>query len=398
MNKKIIIAVLATFLLAAGGIVWFFQSKTSGVETPGKQSSILDLFFPRQAGTSDSRELAPTFNDDGLPTGEVPELREIAHEPVSGAVVFGTTGGVRIRFVDRASGNVYQAKPDSLENIRLTDTLIPRVAEAIWAKSGERVALRYLDERGESVRTFIAPVASSSASVTKLSGSFLPDAISDFAFTDTGVLYALPSGSGISVISADRDGSKARGIFSSPLRGWRVAPLGKNALVTTRASAGLNGFSYAITSAAQTKTLGPLPGLAALPNREGTEVLVSQGTREGAVVELSSFNIRKQSENVLPVKSLAEKCVWATEHTAYCAVPEFFPEGAYPDDWYRGEIHFRDTLWKVDVSQGFAEFIASVSALAGRDIDAVSLSISGNYLTFINRTDGSLWGLVLKSL
>lgn len=396
--KKVTLTVLVLFLLAAGGIVWFFQSKTSDVSTPGEQSSIFDLFFPRQAGTGDAGEFTPPVGDTEFPTGEIPQLREVASGPISGAVAFNTTEGVRVRFVDRATGNVYQTRPDSLENTRLTDTLIPRIFEAQWSRLGERVALRYLDEQGETVRTFVAPVASSSTAVSKLSGAFLPDNISDLAFTDVGLLYAIPSSFGISLVSAGFDGSKASTFFTSPIRGWRVAPLGKGALVTTRASAGLNGFAYAIVGSSQTKILGAVSGLATLPNREGTEVLVSNGTREGEVAELASLNVKKQSENILPVRTLVEKCAWATEHTVYCAVPEFFPAGEYPDDWYRGEIHFRDTLWKIDATQGIAEFTASVSALAGRDIDAIHLSVSNNYLVFINKTDGSLWGLTLKSL
>lgn len=397
-SQKILLVTSILAILLFGGIVWFFQSKTSGVSTPGEQTSVFDLFFPRQAGTSGTQVPRSTSDDIGLPTGEILQLREIARDPVSGAVAFNTTDGTRVRFVDRATGNVYQTKPDSHENIRLTDTLIPRVAEAVWARSGERVALRYLDERGETVRTFVAPVASSSASVSKLSGSFLPDNITDLVFVGAGVYYVVPSGSGVSVVSAGGDGSGAREFFSSPLRGWRVAPFGKNALLTTRASAGLNGFAYALLGGVTTRTIGALPGLATLPNAEGTEVLVSQGTREGVVTELSSLNVKRQDVTVLPIRSLVEKCAWATESTAYCAVPEFFPEGESPDAWYRGEIHFRDTMWKIDVSQGLAEFVASVSALAGRDIDAVSLSVSSDYLTFVNKTDGSLWGLALKRL
>ncbi len=397
MNKKSIYFTFSLFFILFGGIFWFFQSKTSGISTPSERGSILDLFFPRQAGqTTPTSEGAR--GESGLPvTGEIPELREIAHDPVAGAVMFSTTDGTRIRFVDRASGNIYQAKPDSFENVRLTDTLIPRVAEAVWARSGERVALRYLDERGETVRSFLAPVASTSAAVSKLSGAFLPDNITDLIFTSANVHYAVPSGSGISVISAGVDGAKAREVFSSPIRGWRVAPLGKGLLMTTRASAGLNGFAYAIAGSAQTKIKGPVQGLATLPNGEGTEVLISQSTRDEGLTELASLNVRKLGTTLLPVKTLVEKCAWASEKIVYCAVPEFLPEGEYPDGWYRGEIHFRDTLWKVDVSQGLAEFVASLSALAGRDIDAVNLSVSSDYLVFIHKTDGSLWGLRLES-
>ncbi len=81
----------------------------------------------------------------------------------------------------------------------------------------------------------------------------------------------------------------------------------------------------------------------------------------------------------------------------YCAVPTNIPNGVYPDAWYQGRVSFSDNIWKINVATGETNIISSLPRESSQQIDAMNLKLSDDdsYITFINKTDLTLWGLNL---
>src|SRR3989344_6356609 len=78
-------------------------------------------------------ESLPAIEDLDKP---IPRLRKLSKEPVAGAVVFNTGTTSVVRFVEKGTGNVYEATSDSLAIKRLTNTTIRKIIRAFWVPSG----------------------------------------------------------------------------------------------------------------------------------------------------------------------------------------------------------------------------------------------------------------------
>ena len=100
------------------------------------------------------------------------------------------------------------------------------------------------------------------------------------------------------------------------------------------------------------------------------------------------------------LKTIADKCLWATNIIIYCGVPNTIPpaNSGYPDAWYQGVVSFSDSIWKIDVEILSTELVSSISQVSKENVDAVNLSVdkNKNYLFFLNKRDSSLWSLRLQ--
>jgi hypothetical protein len=69
----------------------------------------------------------------------------------------------------------------------------------------------------------------------------------------------------------------------------------------------------------------------------------------------------------------------------------------YPDDWYKGKTAFTDALWVIDTTDMTGNIVYDFMAKNKADIDATNLTLddSTEYLSFINKKDGTLWGFDL---
>ena len=125
-------------------------------ETGETNLSIKD-FFPFGRST-DTETDNPTINTDeeNLPEVEqgLPKLRKISENPISGFISFETDGENFVRFVDRATGHIWEASTEFKGIQRLTNTTVAQTQESIWA-SKNAVFLRYLREDEETIETVL---------------------------------------------------------------------------------------------------------------------------------------------------------------------------------------------------------------------------------------------------
>lgn len=303
------------------------------------------------------------------------------------------TEDVAVRYIERQSGNVFSYLVREKTLTRTSNRTVPGIRSAAWLPNGSTAFVRYLSDADLSTTNTYALRADGSE------GFFLPQNLADIAVSSTSVL-ALASGANGSTASLLRpDGTRLATAFATALSSLRVSFAGKSKYLTVpRPAAVLQGSAFLVDAAGRfSRIIGPRNGLAVLPSRSGKWILASYTAGGGMRTEL--VNAASGEALPLPVKTLAEKCVWAADDSAvYCGVPTSPPAGyAYPDDWYQGAVHFSDRIWKIEVAGRYAQLILDFPQETASELDAEALAIDpfGSVLVFINRNDGSLWSYSL---
>jgi hypothetical protein len=310
-----------------------------------------------------------------------------------------------VRYVARATGNIYQTFADKIEERKFSTTMIPRVYEAYFGNKGESVIMRYLKIDNKTIVTFVGALPKELLGIdmagnNEISGSFLPDSVSDVSISpDTlKIFYLFNTGNNVIGTTADGLGGKKVQVFDSPFTEWlSFWPNTKMITLTTKPSWDTPGYMYAVDPNKKdlNKVLGDIKGLTTLTSPNGGLVLYGNNT-----LSLNVYHTDTRSLDALGVKTLPEKCIWGkVSDVVYCAVPKLIDFGLYPDSWYKGEVSFSDAIWKIDIKSGNATLIADPDLIAGgEEIDGTKLALDDgeNYLFFVNKKDSSLWELNLK--
>jgi len=407
MRKITLIFGAALVVLALCVAIYFMFFNSSSQVVPGDSSS--NPFGNAGAGgTTVENQSVPELGVPVHGAGEevAPQFFKITDGPIAeGVAVFpilipqetvGTTTvplppleDTEVRYVDRASGNVYRFQLDARKLERLTNLTLPGIQLAAWATDGSRAFVRFLtDETGaERIETYSLPADGSD-------GYFLEPGLSDVVVTGTStVLSVLPSTNGSVGTRSTLLGASPVTVFNSPLSALRLFTAGNNYAAVTKASALLPGYAFSVSRATGefARVLGPLSGLSILPGPSGTQYLYSY--RDSGALRLAFLNTGTREAVSLPVVTLADKCVWAHNTTVvYCAVPRTI-SGTYPDDWYLGTRSTSDRIWEIDLATRVATLSFDPSVLAEVDIDAIALTLDtkDDVLVFTNKNDGSLW-------
>lgn len=408
MNRRylLLIAIIVVVLVIVGVVLYLLSPKgsvTSVVETGTFEIS--DDYFGQQDTAPGEQPLGQV----GEQAGEemAPHLIRITEGPVAfGVSVASITKEVQVgtstekrkdvevRFIERASGNAYAYRTDERTLTRISNRTLPGVYESSWLSDGSAAYLRFLSESsGEEVlETYALEIDSEGG------GYFLEPNLSAVLTKGTStVVTLLESGNGSVATVATPDGTDVKTLFSSPFTDLQLAFAGTNLVAHTNASAQTNGYSFLVNRTTGTfeRIAGPSRGLISLPSPKGTYVLLS--SLSGSALRLELLETASRTITSLPIGTLAEKCVWATDESAvYCAAPRT-TTGTLPDDWYQGAVSFSDRIWRIDLEGRVALLVVDPASVAGEAIDAVSLSLdpSSEVLVFTNKKDGSLWSFGL---
>ena len=396
MNKKTkkIIFLSGGFLLALilAGVAFFFFSGREGERRPSFP------FFPETpapGGGGGFSEGGGEFVPKGF--SPLPRLFKITGTPVAGAVILADDEGntERVRFMERATGKVFDYDVKTGDTKRVTNTTIPKVHEALWAPDGEKAIVRYLDDDNESIVTFSGRVVEGSVSAEgRMEGVFLPRNIREIAVSPDGkeVFYFSPENRKAGIM-ANFDGENAREVFSFPFSEWRVLWGEESGIaLLTKPSRFVRGYVYSLDPVRGTlqKIFGGMLGLSA---RAGKDKMLLGGLVGGDIL-LFVEDAKTGDVDILPFSTPAEKCAAGSGAFVFCAVSESLPDG-YPDEWYKGKVFFDDIIAAAFPGEEFVYVYADPEEEAGEKVDAVNLTLSEdeNYLIFTNKRDGSLWGV-----
>jgi len=407
MTKKIILLFIITVTVVVGIIfgIYFFNNKTTTTTSTSTTTAPIG-FFPfgtnnnEQPATSTQSIVATSTNTESLP-----RLRQITNSPTAGIIALGTNSSSTARYTERATGHIYEAFLKTGEIVRLSNTTIPKIYEAVWNPVGASTIFRYLTDSDNSIESYyaklISPSAKSTSTETTLQGTFLTKNITGLSISEKGdkIVYVKKEGN---IEISNIDGTKKVLIYNTPINEWVVEWATENLItITTKASGSTDGFMYTLDTKGglPKRILGNIPGLTTLADNTGTNIVFSQST--GASVVMSMKNTKTETIVGPIANTLPEKCIWSNKEFGiiYCAIPDFMQNATYPDDWYKGLISFEDSIAKIDTKSGDITVISKMTNEAGQGIDATNLSLTkdDNFLVFINKKDLTPWSLNLKA-
>jgi hypothetical protein len=310
-----------------------------------------------------------------------------------------------LRYVDRATGNIYETFADKISEQKFSGTVIPKVYESFFGNSGQSVVMRYLKTDARTIETFVGNLpkellGADPTVINDVKGSFLAENIKDASLSpDTAnIFYLLNVGDNIIGTIASLTTSKKIQVFSSPFTEWLSQwPTSSMITLTTKPASGIPGYMYAINPNTKsfTSVFGGINGLTTLTSPNGKLVLYGDDT-----LTLNVYHTDTKISDLVGVKTMPEKCVWGKlSDRLYCAVPKSTSLGSYPDSWYQGEVSFNDQIWKVDLKTGNTILLIDPAIVSGAgEVDGIKLMLDTgeNYLFFVNKKNSYLWELALK--
>lgn len=406
MTRNRISIIIAAAVVVIGGVIgiWYLFAGDDAELTVGDPfaglgggEAVLDSDLPttgiqQQAG----EQLAPRL----IRITEGPVARGVAAFGIQVPVVeqetattststVRTVPDVEVRFIDRASGNIYAYVAKERTLTRISNRTVPGIQEASWVADGSRAYVRFISSTagGERVDTFMLPANGEG-------GFLLEQGTNQALVAGTSTLMTLFGGTTGSVATiANIDGSNSRTLFSSLLSSIMIRPSSGPLYVATKPSALLDGYAFQVsrTNGAFSRILGPFRGLSILPSPNGSRVVFSYV--ESGTPRLRVFDAAARTSTALPVATLAEKCVWTANGAAvYCGVPTSI-QGMQPDMWYQGATAFTDRIWRIDMVERVATLIVDPNEIGGITVDAVALSLdpSEDFLIFMDKASGALY-------
>ena len=397
-KKRIIIlisVVLGLFLIALIGYFFIIQG---GPNAPGGIASKFKGFFPfgGEETPAPTPEPEPT-TPQPKPTNYTQKLRKLSTAPVSGAGTLDVKAGTLVRYIEKATGHIYETELFSPNSNRISNTTIPVVYDAVWGNKNNSLVARYLRADNQSVDTYsltVKEVATSSENT--ISGIAFPSNIGDVSVFETNVFYLKRNLDSSTGFVSSFDGKKIKEIWNSPIRELLSQFVNvKTVALTTKPAQGMGGFLYFVdTSSGQIKKiLANIPGLSTLVSPDGTQVLYLSGNQI-YIHDLKSGLSQKTTPVTFP-----EKCAWSKKdkNIIYCAVPKENIGGASLLSWYQGFISLTDDIWKYDIKNNTSSLIENLSNDSGESIDVIKPLLSENeqYLVFMNKRDNFLWSLDL---
>ncbi|MBP6912007.1 MAG: hypothetical protein KBB88_02300 [Candidatus Pacebacteria bacterium] len=437
--KKWLIIIGVVLVLVLG--IFFYITNTQKNTSDTKSEGVVDTFLhllpfgknettiPAENETSDMTEISNDTVEQGEMT--LPRLRKLSEKSVAGATgiikqraieipqsiqeetvptptteVTTATPTVEnidfVRYIEKATGNIYDIAVDHTTPTRITNTTIPRISEAYFANEGNNVLLRYLENDNKTIRTWSgAVVLDGENSLSRLAGLFLDDNITTLSVSPDGtqIFYMKNIGDITYGYISLLNGSDVRQIFDTSFSQWLSQWQRADTIsLTTKATGYLEGYVYHLTTKGKNfkKILGPTFGLTTNEDLKGIYTLYSYTTAKG--MQLRVYNETTGEQKNAPFNTFPEKCTWSKKETVvYCAVPSSLDSRVYPDDWYQGLYFSTDSIWRFDPNNGVGIFVADVYKEGGEMVDAINLGLTPdeNMLYFTNKRDNVLWGISL---
>jgi len=421
-QKSIIIvgSIILVLLVFVGILYIYLDIGTIDPET-GKRITINDYFpvsdtentntqIRNENTTSSQQNSEQSTTSTQQPT---PQLYSISKKPVAGYVLYrnkkqSTSSSPTVRFISREKGHIYDSSLDYIEETKISNTTLSALHKTVWINTNTAL-LRNISNQNRYEHTLISTPTNKSSDATSTNNQLLQQRVTesiesiDVSPAMDRVVYINKVGKrGSHLVVNNTNLSNPNTIWRSPVSDWNVSWVSPNQItVTTKPSFDADGITLGINpdTAKISFIHGPTPGLTAKTNPSGSHLIYSTGGNNNDVnVFVTTNNTKPNTKSTkLPVTTLPEKCVWSSlnDMIIYCAVPNVFPNGIYPDDWYQGRVSFQDSIYRINIDTNELVEIANLNTTNSSPIDAVNLHLSDqeDYLVFKNKRDLSLWSL-----
>ncbi len=404
MNKKNIFITVSVVLVVVLLILLGFYFLNKNPDGSPTSTNIFRNFFPFGGDTVTDNNTTPDKTPEEIPV-ETPsdftqKLRKITSEPVAGAGIVDVKAGSIIRYIEKATGHIYEVELFSPRQGRISNTTIPMVYEAVWGNKNDSLIAQYLKDDDTTIDTYSLALKNISTSTENtISGAVMSQNISSVSTFGSSVFYLEQvDGASYGFVSSF-DGKNKKQIWNSPIKELLSQYVNvKTVALTTKPEENTPGYLYFVdvNNASTKKVLGDIKGLSTLVNPAGTDVLyLNQDER----ALLYTYTIKDMTVESVSPSTFPEKCVWGNKNfrVIYCAVPKDLITVGNLTSWYKGQISFNDDIWKYDLDNKSGTIVADLQKEGGEEIDVIKPIISENdqYLMFVNKKDNSLWSLDL---
>jgi hypothetical protein len=401
MNKRNYILATILVLVLIGLIVFYFTSSQNPTGNGGVVNTFKS-FFPF-GGDEVINEDRPIVSDDdnnqnNNSTDITKKLRKLSSEPVSGAGTMDVKAGTVVRYIEKATGHIFEVELFSPRQGRISNTTIPKVYDAIWGNKNNSLIARYLKDDDSTVDTFSLTIKETSTTTENtISGIAFPGNISDVSVFDTSVFFIEQTQSGSNGYLSNWSGGNKKIIWNSPIKELVSQYINGNTVaLSTKMEENTDGFLYFVntSNASMKKVLGNIKGLSSLASPDATKVIY---IKQGDDFSMNLYDLSKKTYTTITPETFPEKCTWASKNIVYCAVPKEGLSSGSLTSWYKGINQYTDDIWKYDLINNVSEIVSDLKNDGGEVIDVTKPLLSQNeqYLVFINKIDNSLWSLDL---
>src|SRR3989338_6118977 len=150
--KKILIILIAVISIAIIAFLgWYFILRDSSIPVGATLRNVLPFGSGDNTPQSTTNNPQPTTDIGDQQTMTTPNMFNISDIPVAGAVVFEKEGQTVVRYVDRATGHIYEADLKTLAKTKITNQTLPKIYEAYFRADGNAVLLRSLKDNSDVV-------------------------------------------------------------------------------------------------------------------------------------------------------------------------------------------------------------------------------------------------------
>lgn len=408
MSKKttyITISVILS-LLIVGIIGYYLYLKNVNSDNPTTSPNIFSGFFPFGGDDNNNTDQ----NTDNTPTEETPtensndyvkKLRKITSEPVAGAGILSIKAGDVVRYIEKATGHIYEVELFSPRQGRISNTTIPQVYDSLFGNGNNSLIARYLKDDDRTIETYSLNIKQTSTTTENtISGILISNKVTDVSVFGNSIFYTEKlDTSSVGYIANFAITSKKQ-IWNSPIKDiLSQYPNAKTVTITTKPDENSLGYLYFIDTGTGSfrKVLNDIYGLSTYTSPDASRVMyLNQG---GGGVGLYVFDVKnEQTQNITPA-TFPEKCTWSKTdiNIVYCAVPSDSLSSGSLNLWYKGLVQYEDTIWKYNLKDNTSNILFGFNSETSEIIDVIKpvLSEDENYILFINKRDDSLWSLDL---
>lgn len=405
--KNVLITISIVLLLLLSSLIgYYFIINSNSVDSNITKKGIRgflpfggndNVTEPQSTSTSPVVSTEPELKPD---TNFNKKLRKITSEQVAGAGTLDIKAGTIIRYIEKATGHIYEVEMFSPRQSRISNTTIPVVYDAMWGNNGNSLMARYLKDDNRTVDTYSINIKNTSTTTENIiDGILFPKNTDDVSVYGNSVFYLIKDSASTLGFISSFDGSKPKQIWNSPLKEISSQFVNdKYVSITTKPYQNIAGFMYLIDTKTgkYLKVLGDIVGLSGLVSPDAKNIIyINQNERIGMYVYNQKSN---RSAKIIP-STFPEKCVWSKkrEGVAYCAVPKETLSGNSLTNWYLGRVTYNDDIWIYDTVKQVAFLVSNISSESGEKIDVIKPVLSDNeqYLVFMNKKDNTLWSLDL---
>lgn len=396
MIKKILkISAYILIALACALLAYYFLISTN--DTPGSpKKPFFSNLFPfgnnptvvSEVPFATTTEITP---DEPVAGNFSQVMRLISNEPVAGSMFIETQRGDIVRYIEKATGHIYDVPTFENTVSRISNTTIPQLYTAKFTENGSGFITQYIKD-DNSLETLYGKIISTSTEQTVV-GTILSRNIVSFDVSPNGkTIFTLETTqNGSEGYISTPTGTNKKLVWASPLKEFIPQYISDTHVgLQTKPYVSASGILFDVdtNTSAKKVLVSNHKNLTTLPYINKNYVLYSN------TIGLFTTNTSTGTSQELSPRTFAEKCVWAhTKTYVYCAVPQTILNSGSLYAWYKGELSYSDTIWEYNVEKNTARELVNPVDVDGRSVDVSSISInkSDTLLLIQSKTDGSLW-------